>query len=191
MRAPFIVGIFGLAVAVAGFTEWASRRAAEADIKGPQHETVAKPSVAQPALPPPITPADAITKPASADPEGTHVLVLGDTGGVFRLNAVTLSDELAARIDEFLSGPDAEAFIYGRFVIEGHTDNLGTKDTNDRVAFARAFAVRAYLNERYEIPRTSMKIVSYGPDRPVADNATPEGRALNRRVVIKVIPTAH
>jgi outer membrane protein OmpA-like peptidoglycan-associated protein len=194
MRTPFIVGIFGLAVAVAGFTEWASRRTAATDINGPQ-TAMTSPSALSPEAP---DTASAMSRTAAARPalaettdSTARVLVLGDTGGVFRLNAVTLSDEMVAKIDDLLSGPDRDELLCGRFVIEGHTDNLGTKETNDRIGFARAFAVRKYLNERYDIPREAMKIASYGSDRPVGDNATPEGRALNRRVVIKVIPDSH
>ena len=191
MRTSFIVGIFGLAVTVAGFTEWASRRAVDTSIKGPQHAaaSASAPTTEVPPGPmtaPPVT--SAVTEVTDND---ARVLVLGDTGSVFRLNAVTLSDEMVAKIDELLAGPDAGDLLCGHFVIEGHTDSLGTKETNDKVGFARAFAVRAYLSQRYEIPREAMKIVSYGSERPVADNGTPEGRALNRRVVIKVMPDSH
>ena len=73
------------------------------------------------------------------------------------------------------------------FEIEGHTDNLGSKEVNERVGLARAEAVRLYLSERYEVPMDCIKVVSYGLEKPVADNATEEGRAMNRRVVIKVV----
>ena len=192
MRTSFIVGIFGLAVAVAGFTEWASRRAVDTAIKGPQRAEEMNRSPRSTEVPPAPAPAPPITSAMTEATDGAaRVLVVGDTGGIFRLNAVTLSDEMVAKIDEMLSGPDAGDLLCGRFVIEGHTDSLGTKETNDKVGFARAFAVRAYLNQRYEIPRDAMKIVSYGSDRPIADNGTPEGRALNRRVVIKVLPDSH
>jgi outer membrane protein OmpA-like peptidoglycan-associated protein len=47
--------------------------------------------------------------------------------------------------------------------------------------------VRLYLGEQYEIPGNWIRVVSYGMEKPAADNSTPEGRAKNRRVVIKVV----
>ena len=48
-------------------------------------------------------------------------------------------------------------------------------------------AVRDYLNEKGGIPLHAMNTISFGKSRPVADNSTKEGRAENRRVVIKVL----
>jgi outer membrane protein OmpA-like peptidoglycan-associated protein len=47
--------------------------------------------------------------------------------------------------------------------------------------------VRQYLGEEHEIPGDCISVVSYGMEKPVADNSTPDGRARNRRVVIKVV----
>ena len=58
---------------------------------------------------------------------------------------------------------------------------------NREYGLARAKAVKQYLGEQYEVPADWIKVVSYGMDKPVADNSTPEGRAQNRRVVIKVV----
>jgi OOP family OmpA-OmpF porin len=74
-----------------------------------------------------------------------------------------------------------------RFVIEGHTDNLGAEDVNQKVGLARAWAVRQYLIEQCEIPAAVVRVVSYGSAQPVADNSTQDGRAKNRRVVITVV----
>jgi outer membrane protein OmpA-like peptidoglycan-associated protein len=51
----------------------------------------------------------------------------------------------------------------------------------------RAEAVERYLYERYNIPLPKMDVISYGDDQPAAPNTTREGRAQNRRVVIKVM----
>ena len=58
---------------------------------------------------------------------------------------------------------------------------------NDQMGLARAKAVKQYLAEQYEIPVDCLHAVSYGAENPVGDNSTPEGRARNRRVVIKVV----
>jgi outer membrane protein OmpA-like peptidoglycan-associated protein len=74
-----------------------------------------------------------------------------------------------------------------RVVIEGHTDNAGSRDANIRLSKARAEAVRAYFISK-GIPATRLTSVGLGPDQPVASNDTPEGRAKNRRVQLRAAP---
>ena len=64
--------------------------------------------------------------------------------------------------------------------IEGHTDSVGTAEYNLSLGERRANAVRDYLLNR-GIAAARLRTVSYGEERPIADNNTPEGRALNRR----------
>ena len=72
-----------------------------------------------------------------------------------------------------------------RVTIEGHTDWIGTTEYNLALGERRANAVRDYLVSRGVDP-SRMTIVSYGEERPIADNTTVEGRALNRRAAIVV-----
>lgn len=67
-------------------------------------------------------------------------------------------------------------------VIEGHTDNVGSADMNKELSLRRAEAVRNYLINNYSIDPDRIKAVGYGAERPVADNATAEGRQKNRRI---------
>jgi OOP family OmpA-OmpF porin len=67
-------------------------------------------------------------------------------------------------------------------VIEGHTDSVGSAAMNKDLSQRRAEAVREYLIKNYNIDANRIKAVGYGPDRPVADNATAQGRQLNRRI---------
>jgi len=113
-------------------------------------------------------------------------LVLGEGKGGFKFRSVTLSEDAKAKIDEMFTG-DKFDMKDARFEIEGYTDNLGSPELNHQVGLARAKAVKQYLGECHEIPGDAIKVVSYGMDKPVADNSTPEGRAKNRRVVIKVV----
>ena len=71
--------------------------------------------------------------------------------------------------------------------IEGHTDSVGAENENMVLGKLRASAVRNYLNEKGGIPLHAMNTISLGESRPVADNSSKEGRAENRRVVIKVL----
>lgn len=72
-----------------------------------------------------------------------------------------------------------------RLVVEGHTDAKGAEDANYDLSVLRANAVRDFLTTR-GIDRNRIEIVGYGEARPVASNASSEGRATNRRVEIVV-----
>lgn len=70
--------------------------------------------------------------------------------------------------------------------IQGHTDSTGAEAYNEKLGFERAEAVRDHLYAQ-GIPLHMMEVVSFGEARPLADNATAEGRAQNRRVEIIVL----
>lgn len=72
--------------------------------------------------------------------------------------------------------------------IEGHTDSTGTHQVNKYLSQQRADAVRAYLIANQTLPENKLIAVGFGPDRPLASNATPEGRAQNRRIDIIIMP---
>lgn len=187
MRTSFIVGIFGLALAVAGATEWASRRATAVD-PGPSSSTpdVIENTAARDSL----ESAAAAEENQSWYPDAAvgleRVFTLSGRDGGFRVNAVSLSEAITDAIDTRFAALNPVELTSARFVIEGHTDGLGATDVNKRIALARALAVREYLKDQFDVPIEMMRVVSYGGERPVADNATPEGRALNRRVVIRM-----
>jgi len=71
-----------------------------------------------------------------------------------------------------------------RTVIEGHCDNVGLAEYNLKLSQSRADAVKLYLVAK-GVPGEKLKSVGMGFSAPVADNATPEGRAQNRRVVFR------
>jgi len=72
-----------------------------------------------------------------------------------------------------------------RLKVEGHTDSVGRYETNRELSMQRAIAVRDYLIMQ-GVPASTIDTAGLGPDRPVADNATADGRARNRRVEIVV-----
>ncbi|WP_417557432.1 OmpA family protein [Mesoflavibacter zeaxanthinifaciens] len=69
--------------------------------------------------------------------------------------------------------------------VTGHTDNQGSRDTNIKVGQERADFAKNYLLDN-GISSSKISSTSLGPDQPIADNTTEEGRAQNRRVVITI-----
>ena len=58
---------------------------------------------------------------------------------------------------------------------------------NEKVGLERAETVKRYLYEQHQIPLHRINVISYGEDKPVENNTTRDGRAKNRRVVIRVL----
>ena len=71
-------------------------------------------------------------------------------------------------------------------IIFGHTDNSGDKEKNKQLSKDRAKAVMEALIER-GIKLTRLTAIGMGSKNPIVDNATPEGRAENRRITIEII----
>jgi outer membrane protein OmpA-like peptidoglycan-associated protein len=71
--------------------------------------------------------------------------------------------------------------------IEGHTDSIGTDQYNLGLGQRRAEVVKGYLALQHRVDPQRMTAMSYGESRPIADNRTAEGRALNRRVEFRVL----
>ncbi|OGR41916.1 MAG: hypothetical protein A2X35_11445 [Elusimicrobia bacterium GWA2_61_42] len=73
-------------------------------------------------------------------------------------------------------------------IVEGHTDNVPVKSgdyaTNWELSAARADAVVTLMAGRYAVPEQRLIAAAYGEHRPAASNATPQGRARNRRIEI-------
>jgi outer membrane protein OmpA-like peptidoglycan-associated protein len=115
-----------------------------------------------------------------------YEVVLSEDEGNFKFNNIDLPDEAKSRLDELISQMKADpkgAF----FEIEGHTDNVGPTEVNERIGLERAEAVKRYLYEHHQIPLHKINVISYGEEKPVAENKTKEGRAQNRRVVVRVL----
>jgi peptidoglycan-associated lipoprotein len=122
----------------------------------------------------------------SASKKLIYEVVLNEDEGNFKFGKVDLPDEAKQKIDEMVSHMKADPkniFIE----IEGHTDNVGSKVYNQTLGLERAEAVKRYLYEAHQVPLHKINVISYGEDKPVSPNNTKDGRAQNRRVVIKVL----
>lgn len=74
--------------------------------------------------------------------------------------------------------------------IQGHTDDRGTHEYNVDLSARRAKSVRSWLITNGGIAVDRLESQGFGPDKPIADNATPQGREKNRRVEFLIIDLA-
>ena len=72
-------------------------------------------------------------------------------------------------------------------MVEGHTDNTGADDMNQRLSEARANSVKNYLVQN-GVDNRRVSTLGMGEYTPIADNTTQAGRQKNRRVELKIIP---
>jgi len=115
-----------------------------------------------------------------------YTVVIDESQGNFKLNDAKLPDPAKAKIDELMAKVKADGkAVY--FEIEGYTDATGTAEINQKLGLARADAVRDYLYKQHGVPLFRINTISFGAENPAGDNKTKEGRAQNRRVVIKVL----
>lgn len=125
---------------------------------------------------------------------GEALKVTFDSGILFATNSSTLSDASKSALRNFATSLKANPDTYIKIV--GHTDNTGKVDYNQILSEKRAKSVYDYLMMQ-GISSDRMSYEGKGIHQPVADNNTPEGRALNRRVEIlimaneKMIQEAH
>lgn len=108
--------------------------------------------------------------------------LLFDSGASeIREDALTLVDKLSVLLESYDSN---------LIDIEGHTDNVPIHnarfESNDVLSAYRSFAVKDYILEHSSLEAGKIRATGCGEYNPIADNSTPEGRARNRRVEIKI-----
>lgn len=108
---------------------------------------------------------------------------------------VTFDFDSAALKPDFFEVLDSVALVVEEFdqtvlVVDGHTDSTGTHRYNMELSERRAGTVARYLVSR-DIDPVRIDSYGYGPDYPVADNATEAGRAANRRVELTLMPVTN
>jgi len=136
------------------------------------------------------TTADDVSERADAIDRASRRLVfevvIADNHDQFTFADATLPDSARSTLDGFVEQlrqlPTASYLE-----IEGHTDATGPAPYNARLGLERAESVRRYLHEQHRLPLHKMSVISYGEDQPVASNDDREGRAKNRRVVVRVL----
>ncbi|BBO73356.1 OmpA family lipoprotein [Desulfosarcina widdelii] len=134
--------------------------------------------------------------------EMRDALAASDAAAVKRegdLLAITLKGDVSFDLDSDIVRPglytelDRIAQIMIKYpqtsiLVEGHTDSTGSESYNQQLSERRANSVKNLLVQR-GVQAYRINILGYGESRPVATNATPEGRQMNRRVEIRINPT--
>lgn len=117
---------------------------------------------------------------------GEALRVTFDSGILFATNSSTLSEASRSALrklaESLNKNPDTDIKIVG------HTDNTGNVDYNQTLSEKRAKSVYDYLMVDQGVSSKRMEYEGKGIHQPVADNSTVEGRALNRRVEILILP---
>ena len=127
-----------------------------------------------PAPPPPV----AVAPPQRPVP-GTKLVEL--RASHFDFNKAVLKPEGKARVGDAVALMDKDSGL--RVSVDGHTDSVGSDAYNMKLSMRRAKAVEAYMVHE-GVRASRIDVHPYGESRPVANNATEEGRAQNRRVEI-------
>ena len=134
------------------------------------------------------------------------------TGGMLAFGDITVDDSRLAAIKSRLSGnplrlyfatdsdnlnlntqqrQDVSDLVYylenvntARLCVDGHTDNAGNRNYNLNLSNERAEFVKNYLRTNGGVPLARMDVRGFGPDKPIATNATNDGKSKNRRVEV-------
>lgn len=138
-------------------------------------------AAAAPAAPvAPAAPAPAVAAAAACERS------LGDIVASQKIEFASASALISARSAPVIKAlADAAAHCEGTIVVDGHTDSVGSADYNRALSQQRAQAVVDALVKQ-GFPRERLQSEGFGPDQPIGDNATAEGRAKNRRIEFHV-----
>jgi outer membrane protein OmpA-like peptidoglycan-associated protein len=127
---------------------------------------------------------DTISKIASVKDDDRGMVISLPSEVLFKTAKYDLKPAAMAKLDQIadaLKGKEQPIVVYG------YTDTTGTRDFNMTLSQMRAQSVRDYLVGK-NLPQDLVSAQGKGPDDPVSDNASVEGRAQNRRVEIVVLP---
>jgi OOP family OmpA-OmpF porin len=141
---------------------------------------------AAPVVEAPVEAPRAEPTPPAKEPVPTSEKVSIAAEALFDFDKAIVKPEGKAALDDLmakLEGMNTEVMI-----AVGHTDSVGTNAYNDKLSLRRADAVKAYMVSKGLDP-ARLYTEGKGETQPIADNASAEGRAKNRRVTIEVVGT--
>jgi outer membrane protein OmpA-like peptidoglycan-associated protein len=123
---------------------------------------------------------------------GVSVQRDGDNINLVMPGNITFPTNQSALKSDFYSVLDSVALVLEEYektviVVAGYTDSTGSESYNQKLSEQRAESVAAYLKTKGVLP-ARFEVVGFGENNPIADNSTAEGRALNRRVELTLLP---
>lgn len=119
------------------------------------------------------------------DRQGDELVLTMPSGITFAFDRSDIQPQFRPTLDEIAQ--TLTAYPQTMIDIYGHTDSVGSDAYNQALSERRAGAVAAYLQTR-GVQQVRMATRGFGETQPIADNATEEGRAANRRVEIRIVP---
>ncbi len=137
-------------------------------------------------VPPPLTPPELKPEPV---PQPAPQIIRLDSMSLFDSGKSALKPGSTKMLINSLVGVKAKPGWL--IVVSGHTDHTGNPQLNQTLSMKRAEAVRDWMRDTGDVPGSCFAVQGYGASRPVATNDTTEGRALNRRVEISLVPQAN
>ncbi|WP_336666956.1 OmpA family protein [Enterobacter mori] len=132
---------------------------------------------------------DTYVPPPAPAPKAQPKIVRLDSMSLFDTGKWTLKPASTKLLVNSLVGIKAKRGWL--IVVAGHTDSTGDDKSNQVLSLKRAESVRDWMRDTGDVPESCFAVQGYGESRPVATNDTVEGRELNRRVEISLVPQAN
>ncbi len=117
--------------------------------------------------------------------EGRIITLIFTGSQAFETNSADIHPDMVPLLDTL--GQVLEEYDASLVTIAGHTDSAGARNYNQHLSEQRALSVGHHLHAQ-GVGEARIIAIGYGPDRPIASNDTAHGRALNRRVELRVEP---
>jgi outer membrane protein OmpA-like peptidoglycan-associated protein len=109
----------------------------------------------------------------------------------FAYDSTEINEDSEKVLEAFGRALNTPALKDSTLLIAGHTDNNGSSTYNEKLSQERANAVSKWLSEKMGVAQDRLICTGYGDRNPIADNATIEGQAKNRRVEFVLLPDAN
>lgn len=104
---------------------------------------------------------------------------------LFKFDSAALTDDNKGSLDEIAKTVEENPNVI--LVLEGHTDSTGDRNYNIQLGQRRVEAVRRYLAVDKGVPVYKIEQISFGADKPIAENKSKEGREQNRSVTLSIL----
>ena len=105
----------------------------------------------------------------------------------FDFDSAELTESAKQNLDQFGQAFSDPSLADKRFVIGGHTDDLGSEDYNHDLSQRRAEETKRYLVQQHGLDPDRFEVRAYGESKPLEPDVSEEARAFNRRVGFELV----